>query len=132
MSAFQRRIEKTIDEQFQFFKQQNDYKHTKYIVSIWNTYDCPNVSTLCCKYHRTDFVDLFQVKVNSHNEKLKIRINDTLLRGIMEEIDKFDVDSSEMGLERAFMTLKKAALQKVFHSFIFYHNTRGMSIVHSA
>lgn len=61
------------------------------------------------------FVDLCQEKADLHNALLKKTINDTLVKGIGVEIDQMDVTASEMYLDRAFRTLKKDALQKVFH-----------------
>lgn len=64
------------------------------------------------------YIDLFQVKANLHNKQLLIELNDTLVNGMIAEIDKMnidlDVDNIEVYLESVFRTLEKAALQKVF------------------
>lgn len=65
------------------------------------------------------FIASFQEKANLHNEQLVKVINNTLANGIVAEIDQIDVDSSELRLEIVFRILEKAALQKVFHFYIY-------------
>lgn len=76
------------------------------------------ITLFITKVHKMYFVDFFQEKANVHNEQLVKVINDTLVNGIVAEIDKIDVYSSELRLERVFRILEKAALQKVFHFYI--------------
>lgn len=79
------------------------------------------------QFHKFYSIELFQKKANLHNEKLITELKDTLVSGIIAEINKLDVDFNELYLERTFRTLEKATLQKVFHFnilifFIPHHN----------